>query len=145
MQRPGPFDPAVLRARVTGRSYWQARYSDGRVVSEWERDFSLLNKRGMVDLRIVCPNGQVAGFGNTVEAGDRLFQLHGALLQAGRERRTIYQLIGLINGTDGRCLCFSYDYRLGRLVGPFQDNANMMAYEQIGAISGEHLGVKPSS
>lgn len=136
-------DPAALRARVTGRSYWQARYSDGRVISEWERDWTALDKRGMVDVRLVCPNGQIAGFGNTVEAGDRLFQLKVAMVTAGFGRGTLAHLIGLMNGTDGQCVCFAWDYQQGRLIGPFQDNANQMLYHQIGAISGPHLGVKP--
>lgn len=136
-------DPSALRARVTGRSWWRARYSDGRVINEWDGpDWSLLPRRGLVAVRLYCPNGRVAELGNTVDASDRLFQLKGATMAAGKGSRTDFHLIGMITGTDGQCQCAAWEYGTGRLV-TFDDNVFAMQYGQVGALSTGVLGIKP--
>lgn len=72
-------DPAVLRARRDGRSYWQVRYRDGHQIGEWEGgDWPLLPRHHqgspLVACRLVCPNGQIGVVGSTADASDRLFQ-----------------------------------------------------------------------
>ena len=56
----------------SGRSWWQARYSDGKVLSEWDTLVNMLllplgksnssrweevPKEHMIGLRLLCPNG----------------------------------------------------------------------------------------
>lgn len=135
-------DPAALRARITGRSWWRVRYSDGKLVDEWSgMDWSLLPRRGLVAVRLYCPNGQVAELGNTVEAGERLFQFKGGMLMGGLRAHT-YQLIGLVTGLDGQCTCAVWETGPQRLV-TFTDNVHAMQYENVGRLAFDHLGIKP--
>lgn len=136
-------DPAALRARATGRAYWRVRYRDGRIVNEWDGcDWSLLPRAGMIAVRLYCPNGQIAELGNSVDASDRLFQLKGATLAAGRGSRTDFQLIGIVTGTDGQCQCVSWEYNPGRLV-KFNDNVWQMRYAVIGRLAFDRIGIRP--
>ena len=139
-------DPAVLMAMLHGRSYWEVRYHDGRVVREWECDWSMLPIRGRVEVRLACPNGRVAVLGNTKDATDRLFQFKCAQVSASvggpSSRSVLAHVIGLIHGTDGQCTLYAWEFP-GQLVGPLEDNANCLRYQQVGSIYGEHLGAKP--
>lgn len=128
-------DPGALRARFTGKSFWQVRYSNGRVISEWEGiDWIDIPRMGMNELRLICPSGEIAVMGNTRDATDRLFQVHGGILTMGAGRRTTYQLIGLIVGSNGACQCAAWEYDRHRLV-TFDDNFKAMRYETIGKLS----------
>lgn len=135
-------DPAALRARVTGHSLWAARYRDGRVINEWECDWSLIPRQGLVAARLVCPNGEVAVLGNSVDASDRLFQFKVGVMAAGQKTRREAHIIGLLTGTNGQCKAAAWEYGSGRLVN-FEDNVFHMRYQNIGCLSAEVLGIKP--
>ncbi len=147
-----------VRSVLAGRSWWQVRYTDGRVISEWEGlDWLDLPRRGLVEGRLICPNGQTAVLGNTRDLSDRLFQFKVGVLSAGLipvqagglrlgahpKRQPLAHVMGVIHGTDGQCSLFAWDYGAKRLVGPLADNANALRYQQIGPIHGPHLGVRP--
>lgn len=135
--------PPALRARLTGRSLWSLRYTDGRVVTEGEVDWSLAPTRGRQALRLYTPTGQVAELGNTEDATGRLFQLKAATNAVGAGNRTDAHIIGIIVGTDGRASCYAWEYGPGRLVGPFADNVFCMAYANIGMLAADVLGITP--
>lgn len=134
-------DPVALRARMTGRSYWSVRYRDGSIIHEWERDWSLIPRRGLVAVRLYCPDGNVAELGNSVDASDRLFQLKCGIRTAGAGKATLAHIIGIIHGTDGQASCAAWEPDPGRLV-TFEDNVFAMQYQQIGRLSGDVLGIK---
>jgi hypothetical protein len=135
--------PPALRARMTGRSLWSLRYTDGRIVTEGEVDWSLAPMRGRQALRLYTPAGQIAALGNTEDATGRLFQLKGATATAGRRSRTDFHLIGIITGLNGECRCYAWEYSSGRLVGSFADNVFAMRYANIGRLSADVLGITP--
>jgi hypothetical protein len=135
-------DPVALRARVQRRSYWSLRYTDGRVVQEWEVDWSLVPARSRQSLRLYCPNGQVAEMGNTDDAAGRLFQFKGATMTAGVGSRTDFHVIGILTGAQGQCDCAAWDYAEQRLV-TFRDNVHQFAYGQVGPINPAVLGIRP--
>lgn len=135
-------DPATRKARLTGRSWWLVRYADGRVVNEWDGpDWSLLPRKGLVAVRLACPNGKVAELGNSVDASDRLFQLKVAVRTMGAGKQVMAHVVGIVTGTDGACRCAAWEPDPGRLV-QFEDNAHAMRYQGIGALSPDVLGLK---
>lgn len=133
--------PPALRARITGRSLWSLRYTDGRVITEGEVDWSLAPQKGRQSLRLYCPNGQVAELGNTQDATGRIFQLKAGTMSAGAGRQQDAHIIGIITGTDGQCRCAAWEYATGRFVA-FEDNIFDMQYQQIGQLSGDVLGIR---
>lgn len=135
--------PPAMRARLTGRSYWSLRYTDGRVVTEGEVDWSLAPTKGRQSLRLFCPDGRVAELGNTEDATGRLFQLKVGLRSSGLGKSTLAHLIGILVGTDGQASCYAWEPEPGRLVGPFADNVFCMKYQGIGALSADVLGITP--
>lgn len=135
-------DAAALRARVQRRSYWRLRYTDGRVVNEWEVDWSLAPQQGRQALRLYCPNGQVAELGNSQDATGRLFQFKRAEILAGIGRGTTAHVIGIIEDGDGNCSCAAWDYVSERLV-TFKDNVHAMSYDHIGRLEPDVLGIRP--
>lgn len=136
-------DPAALRARVTGRSWWMVRYRDGQTVNEWDGpDWSLLPRTGLQAVRLYCPNGQVAELGNSVDASDRLFQLKVAVASAGAGRQQLAHLIGIVTGTDGQCQVAAWEPEPGRLL-TFEDNVFHFAYHGLGMLAMEHVGIVP--
>lgn len=135
-------DQGTLRARIQNKSYWRLKYTDGRVVNEWDCDWSLAPLNARQSVRLHCPNGQVAELGNSGDATGRLFQFKGATLMAGRGSRTDFHLIGIITDPSGRCDCAAWEYATGRLV-TFQDNFYRMRYGQVGALNAAVLGVSP--
>lgn len=69
--------PGALMARMAGCAFWVARYRGRDDVHEWDVDWSLAPKRGMTELRLVCPNGRILVLGS-IGGGDmagRFFQL----------------------------------------------------------------------
>lgn len=133
---------AKLRSSVGRRSYWQARYKDGKIVSEWDIDWSLLPRKGLVEVRLVCPNGEVAVLGNPVDASDRVFQFKSAVARAGASTETMAHVIGIITSTNGDCKCAAWEPVPGRLV-TFDDNVWDMKYQNVGQLAFAHVGVKP--
>jgi hypothetical protein len=135
-------DPAALRARVTRRSYWRLRFTDGRIVGEWEVDWSEVPTKGRQAIRLYCPNGQVAELGNTQDATDRIFQFKRGMLMAGVGRGATYQVIGILEDTDGNCTCAAWDYAHQQLL-TFSDNVHHMAFDQTGRLEPDVLGIRP--
>ncbi len=136
-------DTTSLRARFARRSFWQLRYTNGRIINEWELDWSLMPHEGRQAVRLYCPNGDVAELGNDQDATGRLFQLKGAVLTAGVGRYVDFQLIGLVDQPDGGCQCAVWEYRWNRLRS-FRDNVNAMRYPGVGRLNFEVLGLRAS-
>jgi hypothetical protein len=141
---------AKARAGVRRRAYWQVRYRDGTVVSEWERDWLDLPRTGLVACRLVCPNGRVGEVGNGVDASDRLFQFKVARAAAGLGRATVAHVIGILNAPDGACTLFAWEPEGGSdgrgiLRGPLRDNWHALAYGDgtIRGLSAAVLGARP--
>ena len=118
---------ALARARLFGRPWWQARYRDGRILSEWERDWLDLPSTGLIALRLVCPNGQVGQVGNDTDAGGRCFQFKIGLAGVGLGRRTEAHVIGIRHG-ENDCTLFAWEAGRGVLVGPIADVFHGMRY-----------------
>ncbi len=136
----------------SGRSWWQARYANGKVLSEWDTltDRKLLPtgpgassrweevpKGGMVSLRLLCPNG-VAGELEAPE-GHRFFQLKAGGLIGGSPGRgsqhyTSAHIIGVVADDQGNCVCRAWDYRQKRLL-KFRDNVLNMKFLNIGRLN----------
>lgn len=133
-----------------GRPFWQLVYQNGTVVGEWECDWLEVNKRGVAAIRLLCPDGRTAEAGSDMlgggDASGRVFQLKVARADAGAgglHRQTLAHLVGLLLDTDGRCACAAWEWQedgSGRLV-TFRDHFHRMAWQQLGALSAENLGV----
>ena len=132
------------------RSWWQARYAGGRVISEWstltshdlgQTHWELIPKKDMIGLRILCPNGMVGELG--APEGYRFFQLKagGVDIGPGGGHYIDAHIIGVVTDRDGRCLCRAWDYKLGELLN-FNDNIFNMKYCQIGKLALEPQGLK---
>lgn len=122
----------------SGRSWWQVRYVDGRELAEWEtvpggpRDarpdsavwratrWEEVPKRGIVGLRLLCPNG-LAGELETNNPEGRFFQFKdgeldvafgvgGARRGIATRRRASAHVVGCV-GDDGVAECWSYENR----------------------------------
>lgn len=141
-----------LVARLAGRAWWVVRYRDGDEIAEWSgTDWSLLPRKSLLEVRLYCPDGQVAVLGNSEDASDRLFQFKTATATVGADRGTSrtteQQIIGRLDGTDGQCTAFAWDYRQRRLVGPVADHYWMLQLGGIatrgGTMLADVLGVSP--
>jgi hypothetical protein len=142
--------------RASGRSWWEARYSRGRVVTEWDvassagvlphlveaGHWDALERDGLVGVRLVCPNGAVAELASRDD--HRLFQFKagGAAAVGGRQLHWCSaQVIGAVVDASGACVCRAWETAEQRLV-EFQDNVYAMRYRSVGPLSLEHLGVR---
>jgi hypothetical protein len=145
--------------RASGRSWWQCRYSNGRVLSEWHTLTSKLllpsgdgkssrwedvPKDGMIGLRLLCPNG-MAGELEAPE-GHKFFQLKvgGVDIGFGAAKSRRYcdaHIIGVVTDSNGNCLCRAWEVREARLI-EFYDNVFSMKYRNIGALSIDVQGLK---
>ena len=139
---------ATVRARFAGRSFWVARFRDGKEIAEWQLDWSLLPRKGLIEVRLHCPNGQVAVLGNSQDLSDRAFQMKTATVSAAlhggkNSHRTDAHIIGMLTGTGGQCTLYSWEYGPRRLVGPLEDRWDMLAYGMIRNLSADHVGAKP--
>jgi len=139
----------------SGRSWWQARYSDGKVLSEWDTltdkiklpigngrtsRWEEIPKKGMVGLRLLCPNG-MAGELEAPE-GYRFFQLKvGGVMVGMNGHYTDAHIIGVVENDNGDCFCRAWDYRLRQLI-EFRDNIYNMKFCNVGRLSLEAQGVK---
>ena len=138
----------------SGRSWWQCRYSDGKVLSEWDTLTGKLRlpfgngassrweeapKKGMVGLRILCPNG-MAGELEAPE-GHLFFQLKVGGVDVGQRgagRFCDAHIIGVVGNGEGDCICRVWETKERRLL-TVEDNIYRMKYRNIGALS---LGVQ---
>lgn len=160
-ERAGFLNGVWLRA--TGRSWWQAKYSDGRELSEWQtlKDRGNVEssrwqetpRKGMRALRLLCPNGEAGEVSATSD--HKLFQLRQVAFIPGQGRgMQLAHLIGVIHDINGNCDCFVWEPPYmkpdalgkltkveGRLIGPFQDNVLAMRYGNIGPLGLESLGL----
>ena len=134
----------VAMIRASGRAWWQARYSDDKVLNEWDtipgkvvyRNGRKVNlaplfpvpggnnsrweevpKKGMVGLRLLCPNGMAAEL--EAPEGFRLFQFKvtyfdilmfgGGFGSGGSLRTQTAHVIGVVQDADGNCLCRAWE------------------------------------
>lgn len=150
-------DPSIsAMIKASGRSWWEARYSDSRVVSEWDTitdeaklptgagkssRWEEVPKEGMIGLRLLCPNG-MAGELEAPE-GHRFFQLKAGGMDvgigftgavAGVNRFCDAHIIGVVEDDKGNCLCRAWETKERRLI-EFRDSIHNMRYRNIGALS----------
>lgn len=118
--------------RFSGRSWWQARYSSGKTLGEWETliekpklplgitgfGFGMSSrweeapKSGMIGLRLLCPNGQAGEL--EAPEGHRFFQLKSGNVDVGiggakGGRSVAAHIIGVVENTEGDCLCRAWE------------------------------------
>lgn len=146
----------VAMIKASGRSWWQARFSDGRILSEWETLINKLrlpfqsnkssrweevSKKGMIGFRLLCPNG-MAGELEAPE-GHKFFQLKAGGVGVamgftggikGLSRYCDAHIIGVVVNSEGDCVCRAWEMQEKRLI-EFRDNVFDMNYRNIGALS----------
>jgi hypothetical protein len=149
-----PLIAAMIRR--SERSWWQARYSTGKILSEWDTltdkvglpvsigkssRWEEIPKRGMVGLRLLCPNG-MAGELEAPE-GFRFFQLKAGGIDVGIgftgsvtgvKRFCDAHIIGVVEDAEGNCLCRAWETKERRLI-EFRDNIYYMNYRNIGKLN----------
>ena len=108
----------------SGRSWWQAKYYGGKILSEWDTlqakillpfgnskssRWEEAPKENMIALRILCPNGMCGEI--EAKEGSKFFQLkHGGIdirtgFGAGGSRWQDTHIIGVVLDDTGKCLC----------------------------------------
>lgn len=142
--------------RRSGRAWWEARYSNGRVVSEWDvatsaavmphlveaGQWDQLETEGLVGVRLLCPDGTVAEL--AARQDHRLFQFKvgGITAMAGTQLRWCdAQVIGAVVDETGRCVCRAWETTERKMVA-FEDNVYGMRYRSVGALALENIGVR---
>ena len=119
--------------RHSGRSWWEARYSNRQTLAEWDTlkgelrlpvgagkssRWEEVSKKGMVGLRLLCPNG-IAGELEAPE-GHLFFQLKvggvrvhltlgGGASTKTPEHFTEAHIIGIVKNIEGDCLCRAWE------------------------------------
>jgi hypothetical protein len=148
----------------SGRSWWQARYSDGRVLSEWNTlqskirlplglgrssQWENVTKDGMIGLRLLCPNiktGKIEVGELEAPEGHKFIQLKVGTLDIGLDgaqggRFCDAHIIGVVRDTiTGDCFCRAWETRQWRLI-EFYDNIYNIKYRQIGRLSLDVQGI----
>lgn len=154
-----PFIAAMIHR--SGRSWWQARYSDGMVLSEWETlqqkillpiaggkssRWEDVTKDKMVGLRLLCPNRMVGEL--EAPEGHLFFQLKVGgvdIVMSGSRTRTNRfcdaHIIGVITDLNGNCFCRAWETKTRELI-QFYDNVTDMKYRNIGKLNLDVQGVK---
>jgi len=157
--RINPFIAAMIRK--SGRSWWQARYSDGRVISEWNTltgkirlplglgrssRWEEIPKEKMVGLRLLCPNGMCGEL--EAPEGCRFIQLKQGFIfidvgfgGAPGGRYCAAHIIGVITDDKGNCFCRAWETQEQHLI-QFEDNVFNMKYRGIGPLFLDVQGVK---
>ena len=133
----------AVYSSVRQRPYWALRYTDGRIVNEWEVDWSQAPLKGRQRIRLYCPNGDVGEFGDTRDATGQFVQFKVAT-RGNSGEHLLAHVIGMIHGTDGQVTCAAWEFQAdgsGRRVGPWEDNVYRMAYHELGALNADHLGL----
>lgn len=136
----------ALKAKLWGkRSFWAARYLLRDEIFEWDCDWLDLPRVGLVELRLHCPDGQIAVLGNSLGIDDRAFQFKTAELRVGEGRKLAAHTIGVMNG-DGTALTYTWDYATHQLIGPVQEtitqDAMLPSAGAVGKINFDLLGAK---
>ena len=137
----------------SGRSWWQARYMDGKILSEWQtqtHEWKLpigsgstsrwedVPKLGMVGLRLLCPNGMAGELEAPV--GYKFFQLKSGSIgvalggPGGESRHCDAHIIGVVVDIEGTCFCRAWETKEKQLI-EFFDNVFDMKYRNIGKLS----------
>ena len=143
----------VAMIRQSGRAWWQARYSDGKVLSEWDTiprgllptgngrtsRWEEVPKDHMVGLRLLCPNGMAGEL--EAPQGHRFFQLKVGGYTVGKGHFCDAQIIGVVANAEGDCLCRAWETKEKRLV-EFRDNVFAFAYRGIGSLNLDVQGVR---
>lgn len=113
--------------RIQGQSFWVAGYTSRDDIHEWDCDWLLLPRKGLVELRLHCPNGAIGVLGKrSAEMGDRFLQFKTAM--RGAVNGTTAHVIGFrVDGTDQADM-YVWDYTTQQLLGPFRDSLETMAY-----------------
>jgi hypothetical protein len=142
--------------RKSGRAWWQARYSSGRVVCEWDvatgavllpylieaGQWDQLERDGLVGVRLLCPDGSV---GELATRNDRRlfqFKVGGVTATGGSQVQwCAAHVIGAVVDENGHCICRAWEIAERRLV-EFEDNVYAMRYRSVGALALEHVGVR---
>lgn len=156
-----PFIVAMIRH--SGRSWWQVRYSDGRVLSEWDTlqgelrlpigigrssRWEEIRKYGMVGIRLLCPNGMAGELEGVF--GTQFLQLKAGGVDVSMSftgdikalnRFCDAHIIGAVEDTAGNCFCRAWEYKEKKLIA-FRDNIHDMKYRNIGALSLDVQGIK---
>lgn len=147
-----PIIAAMIRS--SGHSWWQARYADGKVLSEWDTLTTRLlipigsgrssrweevPKKGMIGLRVLCPNGMCGEL--EAPEGHRFLQLKAGGVDVARGHFCDAHIIGVLTDDNGNCFCRAWELKNRRLIG-FTDNIYDMQYLNIGRLSLDVQGFK---
>lgn len=155
-----------LMIKLSGRSWWEAQYLSGKVVAEWDTlqgeifnplgnqatsRWEEIPKAGLVAIRLLCPNGQAGELRTT--GSYSIFQLKSGRVSVtvspqnfsgnrSQNLHCLYHIIGAIVDTNGKCMCYAWDYEAKTLL-KFEDNVTNMAFDNIGQLNlGEAVGIK---
>ena len=146
----------------SGRSWWQVRYIDGKVLSEWDTlkgemrlplgmgrssRWEEIQKYGMVGIRLLCPNGMAAELEGVF--GTQFFQLKAGGIDVamglggigGVKRYQDAHIIGAVENDNGDCFCRAWENKERRLI-EFRDNIHNMKYRNIGKLNLDVQGIK---
>jgi hypothetical protein len=154
-------NPVIIALiKSSGRSWWQARYSSGKVLSEWDTLTSKLllpsgngkssrwediPKDGMIGLRLLCPNGRAGEL--EAPEGHKFFQLKVGGFDVGfgpggkTRRYCDAHIIGVVKDSNGDCFCRAWETEEKRLI-EFYDNVFSMKYRNVGRLSLDVQGLK---
>lgn len=147
----------------SGRSWWQAMYASGKVLSEWDTlpgrvqlplgagegsRWEEIPKKGLVGLRLLCPNGMA---GELRAQGEfSFFQLKTggidrsiSLVTGGAKSGKFIDahIIGVVYDVNGSCRCRAWDYRTKQLL-QFDDNVTNFQFNNIGPLSLDVVGLR---
>lgn len=118
---------------------WLPVASQGNT-SRWED----IPKRGMRGLYLVCPVGQ-PGVAALEANGDYLFfQLKvgvATINTGGSSTACKAHIIGKVIADNGNCICYAWEYEKGKIT-RFEDNVTNMAYEGIGRLNLDPVGLR---
>ena len=105
--------------------------------SRWED----IPKKGMRGLYLVCPVG-APGVAALESTGDyQFFQLKVGYLTVGAGSTCAAHIIGQVVADNGKCICYAWEYATRKIV-RFEDNVTHMAYEGIGPLNLDPVGLR---
>ena len=133
----------VAYASIRRRPYWSLRYTDGRIVNEWDVDWSQAPPTGRQRLRLYCPDGQYGEFGGTTNGDGRFVQFKTAI-RSVHGSGLLSHVVGYVWGLNGEATFCAWEFAEdggGRRMGPWDDNVYAMAYHHLGQLNADHLGL----